>query len=330
MLRPSDIEIFQVLEGKDDKAAKKVAAWLSTEEGLNWIVENSDRIMKSCEDLYEDVDIPSEEMLVEIHRRINQLVRKRRAKRMITVAACVMIPVAMISAMWININARLGNVLFSSPEEVCEFAALGERKVVVFQDGTKVYMNAGSTLAYPSFWALDHRNVKLEGEGFFHVQKNPKRPFIVDMDGATLKVYGTRFNAKAYPDDEIVGIVLFDGDVVFEADDKIYDLEPSEQLEYNRNTGEVEIISLKSPNDKILWTDNVIMFKNNTLREIAEVLSRWYDVSFEMEDELLYSRTFTLRTDHQPLHFLLEEMEYVSDLHFQLEGKVVKVTMKKK
>ena len=330
MLRPSDIEIFQVLEGKDDKAARKVAAWLSSEEGLSWIVENSDRIMKCCEDIHEDADIPSEEMLVGIHRRISQIIRKRKIKRMVTVAACIMAPVAMISAMWININNKLGNVLFSNPEKVCEFAALGERKVVVFQDGTKVYMNAGSILSYPSFWSLDHRNVKLEGEGFFHVQKNPKRPFVVDMDGATLKVYGTRFNAKAYPDDDIVGVVLFDGDVVFEAGGKAYDLDPSEQLEYDRTTGKVEIVSLKSPDDKILWTDNVIMFKNNTLREIADVLSRWYDVSFEMEDELLYSRMFTLRTDHQPLHFLLEEMEYVSDLHFHLEGKVVKVTMKEK
>ena len=132
MLRPSDIEIFQVLEGKDDKAARKVAAWLSSEEGLSWIVENSDRIMKCCEDIHEDADIPSEEMLVGIHRRISQIIRKRKIKRMVTVAACIMIPVAMISAMWININNKLGNVLFSNPEKVCEFAALGERKVVVF------------------------------------------------------------------------------------------------------------------------------------------------------------------------------------------------------
>ena len=118
--------------------------------------------------------------------------------------------------------------------------------------------------------------------------------------------------------------------MVFEVGGKKYNLDPSEQLEYHRNRGTVDIRSLKSPDDQILWTDNVIMFRNNTLREITEILSRWYDVTFEMEDELLYSRTFTLRTDHQPLHFLLEEMEYVSDLHFELDGDVVKVSLKKK
>lgn len=329
MIRPSENEIWQVLEGKDVKASKKVAVWLSTDEGLNWIIENTERIMKYCEDAQEDMDIPSEQILEAIHRHINEMKRRRKMRRSAMVAAVVAVPVLLITALWVNVNSKMGNVLFDNPENVSEFAALGERKVVVFQDGTKVYLNAGSRLFYPSFWGISNRNVKLEGEGFFHVHKNPKRPFVVDMDGVALKVYGTRFNLKAYPDDNVIGVILFDGEVVFEAGEDKYELEPSEQLEYNRNTGKVEIVSLKSPDDKILWTDNVINFRNNTLREITEVLSRWYDVTFEMEDELLYSHTFTLRTDHQPLHVLLEEMEYVSDLHFVLEGNIVKVTLKK-
>ena len=330
MLRPSDIEIWQVLDGRDDRNAKKVASWLSSEEGLAWIESNTDRIMKYCEDTADFVDVPSEEMLEKIHRHIELIKRKRRFRMLMTAAACALVPVAFLAVMWMNINSKLGNVLFDDPDKVCEFAALGERKVVVFQDGTKVYLNAGSKLSYPSFWSLADRNVKLEGEGFFQVQKNPKRPFVVDLDGAALKVYGTSFNVKAYPDDDIVGVVLFEGDVVFEIGDEKYDLDPSELLEYHRKNGAVDIRSLKSPDDQILWTDNVIMFRNNTLREIAEILSRWYDVTFEMEDELLYSRTFTLRTDHQPLHFLLEEMEYVSDLHVELDGDVVKVSLKEK
>lgn len=328
MLRPSETEIWQVLRDQDDKASKKVAVWLSSDEGLNWIEENTDKIMKICEDSHDTVEIPSDEMLEMIHRHIEKLKRRRRMQRIALGAAAVLVPVVLITGMWLNINDKVGNILFEDPEKLCEVAALGERKVVVFQDGTKAYLNAGSKLSYPSFWSLSHRNVRLEGEGFFHVQKNPKRPFVVDMDGAALKVYGTRFNIKAYPDDDLVEVILFEGDVVFETDGGKYDLEPSQHLGFDRNTGEVKIVSLKSPDDQILWTDNVIMFKNNSLREIAEVLGRWYDVKFEMEDELLYSRLFTLRTDHQPLHTLLEEMEYVSDLHFELIGDIVKVTLK--
>lgn len=330
MLRPSENDIWQVLDGKDSRAAEKVAVWLSSEEGMNWISDNSDEIFRKLTESESEVDVPTEEMLENIHRQIRMLIRKRKLRRIVSVAAAVLLPVMFISLFWININSRVGNILFASSETVSESAVLGERKVVVFQDGTKVYLNAGSKLSYPSFWSLSDRDVKLEGEAFFQVEKNPKRPFVVDMNGVSLTVYGTRFNAKAYPQDDAVEVILFDGDVVFNAVGKDYDMEPSEQLAYSRSTGNVEIISLKSPDDQILWTENVIMFRNNTLREIADVLSRWYNVSFVMEDELLYSRTFTLKTDHQPLHVLLEEMEYVSDLHFEVDGNVVKVTQKKK
>jgi transmembrane sensor len=330
MLRPSENDIWQVLDGKDSRAAEKVAVWLSSEEGLNWISDNSDEIFRKLTESESEVDVSTEEMLENIHRQIRMLIRKRKLRRIASVAAAVLLPVMFISLFWININSRVGNILFASSETVSESAALGERKVVVFQDGTKVYLNAGSKLSYPSFWTLSERDVKLEGEAFFQVEKNPKRPFVVDMNGVSLTVYGTRFNAKAYPHDDMVTVILFDGDVVFNASGNEYDLEPSEQLEYSRSSGNVEIISLESPDDQILWTKNVIMFRNNTLREIADVLSRWYNVSFVMEDELLYSRTFTLKTDHQPLHVLLEEMEYVSDLHFEVDGNVVKVTQNKK
>lgn len=330
MLRPSENDIWQVLDGKDSRAAEKVAVWLSSEEGMNWISDNSDEIFRKLTESESEVDVPTEEMLENIHRQIRMLIRKRKLRRIVSVAAAVLLPVLFISVFWININSRVGNILFASSETVSESAVLGERKVVVFQDGTKVYLNAGSKLSYPSFWSLSDRDVKLEGEAFFQVEKNPKRPFVVDMNGVSLTVYGTRFNAKAYPQDDAVEVILFDGDVVFNAVGKDYDMEPSEQLAYSRSTGNVEIISLKSPDDQILWTENVIMFRNNTLREIAEVLSRWYNVKFEVEDELLYSRTFTLKTDHQPLHVLLEEMEYVSDLHFVLKENIVKVVRKKK
>ena len=81
MLRPSDIEIWQVLDGRDDRNAKKVADWLSSDEGLVWIEHNTDRIMKYCEDTECYVDVPSEEMLEKIHRHIEMTKRKRRLRR---------------------------------------------------------------------------------------------------------------------------------------------------------------------------------------------------------------------------------------------------------
>ena len=130
MIRPSENEIWQVLEGKDVKASKKVAVWLSTDEGLNWIIENTERIMKYCEDAQEDMDIPSEQILEAIHRHINEMKRRRKMRRRAMVAAVVAVPVLLITALWVNVNSKMGNVLFDNPENVSEFAALGERKLL--------------------------------------------------------------------------------------------------------------------------------------------------------------------------------------------------------
>lgn len=324
-MKPSEKDIWLVLEEKDYTAAESVAKWLTTAEGQRWISDNSDRILRNCEDCQWDYIIPSEEMLAKIHEAI----RRRKIRRIALAAASFLLPVMVIATMWININNKVGNILFRNPETVCETSVLGERKTVVFQDGTKVYLNAGSKLSYPSFWGLKSRDVKLDGEGFFDVVKNPRRPLTVNINGASLAVYGTRFNVKAYDLEDLIEVLLFDGSVDFETEDKTYHLQPSEQLTFNRVTEKVDIISLKHTDDEVLWTKNIIMFRNKPLKNIAEVLSRWYNVTFEIEDESLNDRKFTLKTAHQPLQTLLDEMEYVSDIDFELEGEKVKVRKKK-
>lgn len=329
MIKPSDTDIWLVLEGKDMAAAESVAQWFATEDGQKWIIENTEKILRNCEDNQLEYIIPSEEILARIHKAIQSSVRKKQRRRVALVAASFLLPLILIMSMWININNKVGNILFKNPDVVCETSVLGERKTVVFQDGTKVYLNAGSKISYPSFWGLKSRDVQLDGEGFFDVIKNPKRPLIVDMKGASLAVYGTRFNIKAYDLEDVIEVLLMDGVVEFEADGQKYQVEPSEQLTYNRITRKVDIVSISSTDDEVLWTKNIIMFRNKPLKDIAEVLGRWYNVTFELEDESLNTRKFTLKTAHQPLQVLLDEMEYVSDVEFDLEGDIIKVRQKK-
>ena len=329
MIKPSETDIWLVLEGKDYTATESVAQWLTTEDGQKWIVENTDKILKNCEDSQWDYIIPSDDILAKIHQAIHGSMRKRQRRRIAVIAASFILPVLLIMSMWININNKVGNILFKNPDTVCEVSVLGERKTVVFQDGTKVYLNAGSKISYPSFWGVMKRDVKLDGEGFFDVIKNPKRPLIVDMKGASLAVYGTRFNVKAYDIEDVIEVLLFDGSVQFEVKGKTYKIEPSEQLTYNRITDKVDIVSINSTDDEVLWAKNIIMFRNKPLKDISEVLGRWYNVTFELEDESLNTRKFTLKTAHQPLQVLLDEMEYISDVDFELEGDIIKVRLKK-
>ncbi len=331
MLKPTENEIWRVLN--DDApydVSQRVAEWFSSEEGGLWLSVNSSKIFRLVEEgvLKVDEDVPSDTMLDYIHAEIDRRVRKRRRLTAVWRVAAVFIPVAAIVSLWLEVDSRLGGSVFSEPEMVAESSEMGERKVVIFQDGTKVYLNAGATVTYPKWWRLDKRHVKLVGEAYFEVAENSRRPFTVDIFDTKVKVHGTKFNIKAYPEDNDINVTLLEGSVSFEADGQEHGMMPSQLLTYDRTDRSVNMIRLDRPDDNMLWTKNIIRFRNSSLSEVLETLGRWYDVQFVIRDSSLLSRTFTFKTTQLPLNTLLEEIEYISDMKFELKGDIVEVSRK--
>lgn len=331
MLKPTENEIWRVLN--DDApydVSQRVAEWFSSEEGGLWLSVNSSKIFRLVEEgvLKVDEDVPSDTMLDYIHAEIDRRVRKRRRLTAVWRVAAVFIPVAAIVSLWLEVDSRLGGSVFSEPEMVAESSEMGERKVVIFQDGTKVYLNAGATVTYPKWWRLGKRHVKLVGEAYFEVAENSRRPFTVDIFDTKVKVHGTKFNIKAYPEDNDINVTLLEGSVSFEADGQEHGMMPSQLLTYDRTDRSVNMIRLDRPDDNMLWTKNIIRFRNSSLSEVLETLGRWYDVQFVIRDSSLLSRTFTFKTTQLPLNTLLEEIEYISDMKFELKGDIVEVSRK--
>ena len=331
MLKPTENEIWRVLN--DDApydVSQRVAEWFSSEEGGLWLSVNSSKIFRLVEEgvLKVDEDVPSDTMLDYIHAEIARRVRKLRRLTAVWRVAAVFIPVAAIVSLWLEVDSRLGGSVFSEPEMVAESSEMGERKVVIFQDGTKVYLNAGATVTYPKWWRLDRRHVKLVGEAYFEVAENSRRPFTVDIFDTKVKVHGTKFNIKAYPEDNDINVTLLEGSVSFEADGQEHCMMPSQLLTYDRTDRSVNMIRLDMPDDNMLWTKNIIRFRNSSLSEVLETIGRWYDVQFVIRDSSLLSRTFTFKTTQLPLNTLLEEIEYISDMKFELKGDIVEVSRK--
>ena len=331
MLKPTENEIWRVLN--DDApydVSQRVAEWFSSEEGGLWLSVNSSKIFRLVEEgvLKVDEDVPSDTMLDYIHAEIARRVRKLRRLTAVWRVAAVFIPVAAIVSLWLEVDSRIGGSVFSEPEMVAESSEMGERKVVIFQDGTKVYLNAGATVTYPKWWRLDKRHVKLVGEAYFEVAENSRRPFTVDIFDTKVKVHGTKFNIKAYPEDNDINVTLLEGSVSFEADGQEHGMMPSQLLTYDRTDRSVNMIRLDRPDDNMLWTKNIIRFRNSSLSEVLETIGRWYDVQFVIRDSSLLSRTFTFKTTQLPLNTLLEEIEYISDMKFELKGDIVEVSRK--
>ena len=331
MTRPAEKDIWNVLnDTASEETSAKVAEWFSGEEGQTWLSENSDLIFRLVENgkLKSASPIPSEEMLDLIHDRIRRIQKKKKFKSYLWRAAAVIIPLLAITLAWYDVSSMLGGGLLSENRTVSESTVLGEKKILVFQDGTKIHMNSEAVVKYPEHWGLRKREIALEGEAYFEVSKDSRRPFTVDIYGTVIKVTGTSFNVKAYPDDDLIDIVLTDGAITFEAEDREYALKPSERLTYSKSDKSVNISTMSHPDNASIWTKNILMFRNDSLQDVTEILGRWYGIRFIITDDSLLSRTFTFKTIQIPVRELLDEMEYISDLRFEMKGDTVIVSKK--
>ncbi|WP_347394515.1 FecR family protein, partial [Parabacteroides leei] len=158
----------------------------------------------------------------------------------------------------------------------------GQRAELTLPDGTKVWLNAGSKLSYPSFFEKE-RKVFLSGEGFFDVSKNKKVPFIVSTRTMDVKALGTQFNVFCYPESNYTGVYLQEGSV------KAYF--PSSEAEgvilspeqYLVQKGKQLVLSTMDP-DELLWREGIYTFKRQKLGRIIEKLELYYDVKIVVKD----------------------------------------------
>lgn len=163
----------------------------------------------------------------------------------------------------------------------------GKSFLLVLSDGTKVWMNAESSLRYPVAFNGKERRVELKGEACFEVAKNEKCPFIVSADGMDTRVLGTKFNVRSYKtEDRHVTLVQGKVQVTNMTSHKSVMLQPGQDLTYTE-TGE-ENISHVNIATYTAWTEGMFYFEDAPLMEIMSSLGRWYNVNIDFEQAELY------------------------------------------
>ncbi|WP_316841343.1 FecR family protein [Pedobacter gandavensis] len=150
-------------------------------------------------------------------------------------------------------------------------------------DGTKVWLNAASSIKFPTTFAhLSERKVELEGEAYFEVAKNKKLPFIVSTEGQQVKVLGTHFNINSYDDEDEVKTTLLEGSVEVFAGNTML-LKPGQQANVNRiGSGNVKV-SAANIAQVMAWKNGFFHFEKDNLHAVMRQLSRWYDVEVVYE-----------------------------------------------
>ena len=159
----------------------------------------------------------------------------------------------------------------------------GGQYSVRLSDGTKVYLNASSSLKYPVKFTGNERKVILTGEAYFEVKSNPDNPFVVESNMQRVRVLGTKFNVNAYSDEQENRTILLEGKVsVRTLNDKVhtYNLKPGQQSRVSGGGVKITSADIKAA---VAWRDGYFSLENKSLDRILREVGRWYDIKIVYE-----------------------------------------------
>jgi len=207
----------------------------------------------------------------------------------------------------------------------------GEKKEITLPDGSTVLLNSMSSVTYPEKMTGKTREVTLQGEAYFSVIKNPDKTFIVKAKDTEIKVLGTKFNVEAYDSEGAVTTTLFEGSVsVGKTGGEIKVLKPNEQAIINKGTGKLEVKELNDPETEVAWRNNILVFENERFSDILNVLSREYNVVFDIEDEDLSRLRITARfNSDEPIDKALNILGQSADFEYTRQANTNKIEIRK-
>lgn len=196
---------------------------------------------------------------------------------------------------------------------------------IALEDGTKVWLNAGSTLTFPKKFSSNQRLVKAAGEVYFEVSHDASRPFVVSSRGLEVRVLGTKFNLSAYDNNPSVSVALVEGSVEMKAEiGKPAVLAPGKKGTFEN--GEIGISNFDIESE-IAWKNNYFIFKDQNIKDIMNSLARWYnaDISYQ-GTEGWNDKNFTLRMSRREnIKEILSLIELTRSVRFSIDGRKIMV-----
>ncbi|RFS19312.1 FecR family protein [Chitinophaga silvatica] len=196
----------------------------------------------------------------------------------------------------------------------------GGQYQITLEDGTKVWLNAASSLKFPVHFSTKDRIVELIGEGYFEVAKEVTKPFKVKTGGMEVQVLGTDFNVAAYTNE--VKTALVNGAVRVAMNQQSWQLKPGQEAKVRDNHVEIN----KADIEKITaWKEGLFFFRNDNFKEIMDQVSRWYDVNVVYEGNTPSKGISGNISRQASLAQVLEMLSFVSGAHFKVNGRIISV-----
>jgi transmembrane sensor len=331
-----------------------------------WLAESPDniRLFNETRDIWFAVPMKgssqpfnSLEALINVRKRINENSLKIPVAKGIIFKKIFRIAAAIL----ILLGSILTTYLFSIRKEVIDksvteiFVPLGSKSRINLPDGTRVWLNSGTSIHFRNDFAKASREVTMEGEAFFDVKHNQKLPFIVHTSNINIKVLGTAFNVKAYPAEGSIETTLVRGSLLVEQKSSVKGtqktlLAPNERATYFKETGnlylsetdqkvikEQKISEVSQLKGKVLigkkietdvftsWKDNKLIFKNETFGNLSVKLERWYGVKFSIQDEEILNYHFNGTIENETIQDVMVFINYMHPIRYKIEHNVITI-----
>lgn len=220
----------------------------------------------------------------------------------------------------------------------------GGQYQIILPDGSKVWMNAGSSIRFPTAFTGKERGVEITGEAYFEVAKNPAKPFIVKLppspsgkEQGEIEVLGTHFNVDAYKDESSVKVTLLEGSVRVSqqatetssfglhstsSSKASQILRPGQQAQINKE-GNIQVVNDADINEAVAWKNNLFWFNDSNIQDVMRQLSRWYNVDVVIKGNITKHFTGSIPRDVN-VSKVFEVLQATGGIHFEIQdGKII-------
>lgn len=281
-------------------------------------IETSSRISEYADSVRDTI-------WINLNSRIDKSTLRLRWLKLSAAAAAILILIGLSGYFSYNEGYKRQNSQLITLEN-----PLGMKSSIILPDGSKVTLNAGSTLSYPSAFTGQERKVDIKGEGYFEVTHDTGHPFIVKTNDIRVKVLGTKFNVKAYDDEDNIEVTLTEGSVSVgtEYTKSFLKIQPGQQVRFDKSQKDLVKRDVNL-NNYTAWKDGKFYFNGVTFGHIARQLERKFNVHIMTDSEKLKNTVFTgdfVRGEN--LEQILRVITLDQRIKYQIEGDQVYIKEK--
>tara|TARA_R110002051_G_C8662327_1_gene489195 strand:+ start:143 stop:1195 length:1053 start_codon:yes stop_codon:yes gene_type:complete len=342
--------VRKFFEGKcSPEEVHQVLIWINSEEGVKDLEDDFEKF----EDTENVNSINSQELLAKINQRIlqseNELSSDRKdkvrvlskeskpkftlmKKLKIGVAASILLTMV-ASVVWLFSSRREDHPVADIPaqiEYIIRETAPGEKLTLKLNDGSVIQMNSNSKVRFPKSFSENRRDVYMEGEAFFEVKRDEKKPFIVHTKDLVTSVLGTSFSIQEDLKSQLSQVAVLTGKVkvtksgnkVIKGENSELILKPMDAARFDGIQGSFKQVKV-AYDETFAWKDNVIVFHNSSFEEVLRKLESWYGVNFQIKREIKDQKEYTGSFDNQSLEDVLIGLSFTFNFEFDINKSTI-------